>query len=50
MSRFDDWLVHEMMGPGERPEATFLALEGDDVIGYASWRSRWPNQRRRITT
>jgi GNAT superfamily N-acetyltransferase len=32
---FDDWLVHEMMGPGDRPEATFLAFAGGEVIGYA---------------
>jgi mycothiol synthase len=32
---FEDWLEHEMQGPGDRPEATFLALTGDEVIGYA---------------
>lgn len=34
---FDDWLAHEMSGPGDRPEATFLALAGDEVIGYAKF-------------
>jgi GNAT superfamily N-acetyltransferase len=34
---FEDWLVHEMQGPGDRPEATFVAVAGDDVIGYAKF-------------
>jgi GNAT superfamily N-acetyltransferase len=35
MVGFDDWLVHDMQGPGDRPEATFVALAGDEVVGYA---------------
>lgn len=34
---FDDWLAHDMRGAGDRPEATFLALAGDEVIGYAKF-------------
>lgn len=26
-----------MQGPGDRPEATFVALAGDEVIGYAKF-------------
>jgi mycothiol synthase len=32
---FDDWLAHDMQGSGDRPEATFVALAGDEVVGYA---------------
>lgn len=32
---FDDWLEHSMQGPGDNPEATFIALAGDDVVGFA---------------
>lgn len=35
MEPFDDWLAHDMQGSGDRPEATFLALAGDEVVGYA---------------
>ena len=34
---FDDWLAHDMQGPGDRPEATFVALAGQEVIGYAKF-------------
>ena len=34
---FDDWLVHDMQGSGDRPEATFVALAGDEVVGYAKF-------------
>jgi GNAT superfamily N-acetyltransferase len=34
---FEDWLAHDMRGPGDRPEATFVALDGDEVIGYAKF-------------
>jgi GNAT superfamily N-acetyltransferase len=34
---FEDWLAHDMQGPGDRPEATFVAVAGDDVIGYAKF-------------
>ena len=26
---FEDWLAHDMQGPGDRPEATFVAVTGD---------------------
>jgi GNAT superfamily N-acetyltransferase len=32
---FEDWLAHDMKGPGDRPEATFVAVAGGTVIGYA---------------
>jgi hypothetical protein len=32
---YEDWLAHDMQGPGDRPEATFVAVAGDEVIGYA---------------
>lgn len=32
---FQAWLTHDMSGPGDSPEATFLALAGDEVVGYA---------------
>jgi GNAT superfamily N-acetyltransferase len=34
---FEDWLAHDMQGPGDRSEATFVALAGDEVIGYAKF-------------
>jgi GNAT superfamily N-acetyltransferase len=34
---YDDWLRHDMQGSGDRPEATFVALAGDEVIGYAKF-------------
>ena len=30
-------LAHEMQGSGDRPEATFVALAGDEVVGYAKF-------------
>jgi GNAT superfamily N-acetyltransferase len=32
---FDDWLAHDMSGPSDSAEATFVAVAGDDVVGYA---------------
>jgi GNAT superfamily N-acetyltransferase len=37
MEPFDDWLEHHMRGSGDRPEATFVALAGDEVVGYAKF-------------
>jgi mycothiol synthase len=37
MEAYDDWLVHDMQGSADRPEATFLALAGDEVVGYAKF-------------
>jgi GNAT superfamily N-acetyltransferase len=35
---FEDWLAHEMQaGPGDRPEATFVAVAGDEVVGYSKF-------------
>jgi mycothiol synthase len=34
---FVDWLAHDMRGPDDRPEATFIALSGEEVVGYAKF-------------
>ena len=31
----DDWLAHHMRGPGDRADATFVAVHVDEVVGYA---------------
>jgi GNAT superfamily N-acetyltransferase len=37
MEPFEGWLAHDMTGSGDRPEATFVALAGDEVVGYAKF-------------
>ena len=37
MEPFEDWLAHNMQGSGDRPDATFLALAEDEVVGYAKF-------------
>jgi GNAT superfamily N-acetyltransferase len=37
MEPFADWLAHDMQGSGDHPEATFVALTGDEVVGYAKF-------------
>lgn len=37
MEPYEGWLAHDLRGPGDRPEATFVALAGDDVVGYAKF-------------
>jgi len=32
---FEEWLAMDMQGAGDRPEATFVALAGDEVVAYA---------------
>jgi mycothiol synthase len=34
---FESWLAHEMQGPGDKPEATFVAVAGDEAVGYAKF-------------
>jgi len=35
---FEDWLAHEMQaGPGDRPEATFVAVAEGEVVGYSKF-------------
>jgi GNAT superfamily N-acetyltransferase len=34
---FDDWLEHDMRGSGDLPEATFVAVAGREVVGYAKF-------------
>jgi GNAT superfamily N-acetyltransferase len=35
MPSFASWLEHHMGGASDRPEATFVALAGEEVVGYA---------------
>lgn len=35
MPSFEQWLSMDMQGAGDRPKATFVALAGDEVVGYA---------------
>ena len=38
MEPFDDWLAHEMAsGPGDRRDATFVAVAGDEVVGWSKF-------------
>ena len=32
---FEEWLAMDLQGAGDRPEATFVALAGDEVVAYA---------------
>ena len=32
---FDDWMAHQMQRPTDSPDATFIALAGEEVVGYA---------------
>jgi mycothiol synthase len=32
---FDKWLANDMQGLSDRPDAVFVALAGDEVVGYA---------------
>ena len=33
----EDWLAADMSGDGDRPEWTFVAVAGDEVVGYSKW-------------
>jgi mycothiol synthase len=35
MPSFEEWLATDMGGPGHRPDAVFVALAGEQVVGYA---------------
>lgn len=37
MEPFADWLAHQMQGSGDLPEATFIAVAGGEVVGYAKF-------------
>ena len=37
MEPFEDWLAHDIQGSGDRPDATYVALAGDEVVGYAKF-------------
>jgi GNAT superfamily N-acetyltransferase len=32
---FEDWMAHHMQRPTDSPEATFIALAGEEVVGFA---------------
>jgi len=32
---FEDWMAHNMQRPADSPEATFIALDGEEVVGFA---------------
>ena len=32
---FEDWMAHKMRRPTDSPEATFIALDGAEVVGFA---------------
>ena len=34
---FEEWLSRDMQGSSDRPEATFVALAGDEVVGFAKF-------------
>jgi GNAT superfamily N-acetyltransferase len=34
---FEEWLRKDMQSAGDRPDATFVALAGDEVVGYAKF-------------
>jgi GNAT superfamily N-acetyltransferase len=35
---FEDWVAHQMQaGPGDRKDATFIALAGEEVVGYSKF-------------
>ena len=35
LASFEEWLSMDLQGAGDRPEATFVALDGDEVVAYA---------------
>ena len=37
LESFEDWLAHDMQGSGDLPEATFVAVAGAEVVGYAKF-------------
>jgi mycothiol synthase len=37
LESYEDWLAHDMQGAGDKPEATFVALACDEVVGYAKF-------------
>ena len=34
---FEEWRDRHMLGSGDLPEATFIAVAGDEVVGYAKF-------------
>lgn len=37
MESFENWLAHDMQSEGDHPWATFVALAGDEVVGYSKF-------------
>ncbi len=42
---FETWLSRDMRGVGDRPDATFVALERDRVVGFAKFSIGGENER-----
>jgi mycothiol synthase len=40
---FEDWMAHNMERPTDSPEATFIALDGEEVVGFAKLSLTGPN-------
>jgi GNAT superfamily N-acetyltransferase len=34
---YEEWLAHHMQGSGDDPEATFVAVAGDEVVGFSKF-------------
>ena len=50
LESYEDWLAHDLGGSSDRPEATFVALAGAEVVGYANSTSRTSARPSRSTT
>ena len=37
MESFDEWVALDMSGPNDDPEGVFVALAGDEVVGYSKF-------------
>jgi GNAT superfamily N-acetyltransferase len=37
LESFENWLKHDMGGPGDKPEATFVALVQGEVVGFSKF-------------
>ena len=43
---FEDWMAHQMQRPTDSPEATFIALAGEEVVGFAKLSANHADGRR----
>jgi mycothiol synthase len=37
LESLEGWLAHDMSGSGDSPEWTFVAVAGEEVVGYSKW-------------